>query len=251
MRHDQQSQAQFSPQAQAYLHSAVHAQGGDLARLAARVRPGQQVLDLGCGAGHVAFHCAQAGAVVTACDPAPGMLEVVAREAVGRGLAVRTVQALAERLPFEDGQFDQVFTRFSAHHWHSVPLALREVARVLKPGGSLVVVDVVASESPLADTALQTLEMLRDPSHVRDYRVSEWLAMLADAGLRAEALQEGDIWSLTMQFDVWTARMKTSAVRVAALREVLAQLPEEVKQELAVQPEGHFNLAVAWLAARR
>ena len=39
--------------------------------------------------------------------------------------------------------------------------------------------------------------------------------------------------------------------RVAALREVLAQLPEEVKQELAVQPEGHFNLTVAWLAARR
>ena len=52
------------------------------------------------------------------------------------------------------------------------------------PGGRLVVIDVVAPEIPLFDTTLQVIEFLRDASHVRDYRVSEWIAMQKAASLR-------------------------------------------------------------------
>ncbi len=75
----------------------------------------------------------------------------------------------AERLPFADASFDFVFSRYSAHHWSDLGLALREVRRVLKPGGVAAFVDVMSPGSPLLDTYLQSVEVLRDTSHVRDY----------------------------------------------------------------------------------
>jgi len=111
----------------------------------------------------------------------------VAAEAARRGLAQLHTQAgRAERLPFDDAAFDIVATRFSAHHWYDVRKGLAEARRVLKPGGKLVIVDIVAPEVPLLDTLLQTAEVLRDVSHVRDYRVSEWQAMLAEAGFQSD-----------------------------------------------------------------
>jgi hypothetical protein len=72
-----------------------------------------------------------------------------------------------------------------------VPAALREMRRVIKPQGTLVIIDVVALESPLCDTLLQTVEILRDASHVRDYRASEWSAMLQQAGFAAPVWMAG------------------------------------------------------------
>src|SRR5215475_13265034 len=129
---------QFGARASAYLTSVVHATGADLARLAAlaRERPDARVLDLGCGGGHVTFAVAPHAREVVAYDLSPEMLDVVARAAKERGLGnVTTQQGVVERLPFPDASFDVVLSRFSAHHWHGFDAALREAARVLKPGG--------------------------------------------------------------------------------------------------------------------
>jgi ubiquinone/menaquinone biosynthesis C-methylase UbiE len=189
---DQQemSARRFGTQAANYLTSAVHATGADLERLkaiAGQLRP-DRALDLGCGAGHASFALAQGGARrVTACDPSPQMLEVVVQAAATRGCgeAIDTRVGAAEVLPFEAGTFDLVVTRYSAHHWASVPRALAECARVIAPSGRMVVIDVIAPEAPLLDTCLQVIEFLRDASHVRDYRVSEWRAMFEAAGFAA------------------------------------------------------------------
>ena len=62
------------------------------------------------------------------------MLEVVAQSASERGLRnIKTQQGVAESLPFADGSFDYIFSRYSAHHWHDLDAGLREVTRVLKP----------------------------------------------------------------------------------------------------------------------
>lgn len=100
---------------------------------------------MGCGAGHASFVAAQHVKQVVAYDLSSQMLEVVAKAAKDRGLDnIATRQGYAESLPFEDNVFDVVISRYSAHHWHDVGRALREVNRVLKPGGVLIVMDVMS-----------------------------------------------------------------------------------------------------------
>ncbi|TAM08651.1 MAG: hypothetical protein EPN67_02290 [Pusillimonas sp.] len=119
---------------------------------------------------------------------------------------------------------------------------------MLAPGGTLVVIDAIAPETPLYDTALQTIELLRDASHVRDYRVSEWRAMLATAGL---AVDNSDTWKLPLDFDAWIKRIGTPAARVAALRVTMEALPQEARDYLAVRTDCSFSLDTAWIEARR
>lgn len=254
---------QFGATASAYLSSPVHAQGADLARLhtlAATLTGSSKrpvVLDLGCGAGHASFAVAPAAASVTAFDLSPQMLAVVDGVARERGFVhLRTVQGDVAALPFDDAAFCMVVTRFSAHHWRDVPAALREVRRVLKPGGLFVVIDITAPETPLHDTTLQAVELLRDGSHVRDYRPSEWQQMLADAGLVTSATlatptsAATDSWKLTMQFDDWTARMRTPAERVTAIRSLLRSAPQESRDYFAVQADDSFTIDATLFAAR-
>lgn len=242
----------FGSKAAAYLTSAVHASGADLDRLAALAQDSraESVLDLGCGAGHASFALARGGARrVVAYDLSPQMLGVVAAEARARGHAqIETHVGAAERLPFADASFDTVVTRYSAHHWLDVGRATYEAFRTLRSGGSLVVIDVLAAESPLMDTALQTVEMLRDPSHVRDYRESEWRALLESAGFSAPCV---DRWKLRMEFDGWVDRIGTSAARVAALKTVFDELPNEAREYFATTPERSFSIDAGWFSATR
>lgn len=241
---------QFGPTASAYLTSTVHAQGADLAALRelAAGLDNPVVLDLGCGAGHASFAVAPVARSVTAFDLSSEMLAVVAGAAQDRGLHnIATKQGDVASLPFADASFCMVVTRFSAHHWLDVPAALREVRRVLKPYGLLVVIDITAPEAPLHDTTLQAVELLRDGSHVRDYRPSEWTAMLQAAGFRSE--RAGD-WKLQMVFDEWTARMRTPAARVAAIRSLFASAPEETRKHFEVRPDDSFTIASTLFTAR-
>jgi SAM-dependent methyltransferase len=234
---------QFGNTASAYLTSTVHSQGADLVQLraiAAAVPKRPVVLDLGCGAGHASFAVAPVAASVTAFDLSPEMLTVVANAARERGLDnLSTQQGNVASLPFADAAFCMVITRFSAHHWLNVPAALREVRRVLKPNGVFVIIDITAPETPLHDTTLQAVELLRDGSHVRDYRPSEWTRMLDDAGFTSERVSD---WKLTMHFDDWTARMRTPAERITAIRSLLRSAPQETRDYFAVQPDDSFTI---------
>lgn len=243
---------QFGSTAAKYLTSTVHATGADLDRLAvlAGDRQGSSVLDLGCGAGHASFALARGGAGrVVAYDISTQMLEVVAAEARARGHAqIETAVGAAERLVLGDATFDMVVTRLSAHHWLDMRRAVGEATRVLKPGGMLVVIDVLAPESPLMDTVLQTVEILRDPSHVRNYRESEWRAVFESTGLSSLQVHR---WKLRIEFNDWVARMGTSVARVEALKVVFGGLPSEAHEYFALTEERSFSIDAGWLEARR
>jgi SAM-dependent methyltransferase len=240
---------QFGSQAQAYLNSAVHARGPDLQAMVAlmRDRTDARVLDLGCGGGHVAFNVAPHVREVVAYDLSPEMLEVVARAARERGLGnVTTERGIAERLPFEDGRFDVVMSRFSAHHWRDFDAGLRESARVLKPGGMTVFVDAVAPGDPLMDTFFQAIELLRDVSHVRDYSRAEWEAAIARAGLLVEATSH---FRLRLDFRSWVERMKTPKLQVEAIRALQTSVSERVVGYFETEPDGSYCIDVGLFRA--
>lgn len=240
--HHSHVHAQFDPQAQAYLSSAIHAQGPDLVHAREVLglhTPQARVLDIGCGAGHLSFALAPVAAHVVAADPSEGMLRTVAQAAADKGLNnITTVQALAEKLPFDAASFDAVVTRYSAHHWLDLPGALTEMRRVVRPGGLLLVIDIEGHEDALVDTHLQTLELLRDRSHVRDRSPSEWARLLKAAGL--DALQHQS-WPSTLEFDSWVTRMRTPEQRVAMIRSLQREAPAEVQAALTIQADGSFT----------
>ena len=240
--HDALVGRQFGVRAEAYVASAVHAGGADLARiaaLAATTRPAH-ALDLGCGGGHVAYALAAHAGTVTACDLLPEMLVAVAAEAERRGLANLTTQpAAAEALPFADATFDFLACRFTAHHWRDVPAGLAEARRVLRPGAPAVFADVVAPAFAAADTHLQAVELLRDTSHARDYRAAEWHAMLATAGFTITAQHPA---RLRMDFADWTARMGTPPLHAQAIRALQAAASAEVAAHFAIEPDGSFTI---------
>ncbi|MBB5215041.1 class I SAM-dependent methyltransferase [Parapusillimonas granuli] len=243
--HSETVQAQFDAQAQAYLQSAVHAAGPDLLRAAELLSQSfpaasGAVMDLGCGAGHLSFALAPLCASVVAVDPSPNMLATVSRAAAEKGLAnIQTVQAGAESLPFEDGRFCVVASRYSAHHWLDLPAALKEMRRVVKPGGYLLMIDVEGDENPMVDTHLQTIEILRDRSHVRDRTPSEWARLITDAGF---AEIEHQNWATRLAFEPWVTRMRTSPERIAMIRTVQREAPSELREALAIEDDGSFSM---------
>jgi ubiquinone/menaquinone biosynthesis C-methylase UbiE len=249
MKHHDQVADAFGSTAAAYLTSHVHATGADLQALAASIAatPGASVLDMGCGAGHASFAVAPHAQTVVAYDIAPQMLATVTAAADERGLTnIRTQQGAAESLPFDDASFDWVISRMSAHHWHDLPQALAEVRRVLKPGGQVLFVDIAGIDHPLLDTHIQAVEVLRDASHIRDYRADEWVAYFAAAGFKATIRER---WRLPIEFASWVARMRTPEPRVVAIRSLWDSAPDEVRQYFEVQPDGSFQLDAMMIEA--
>ena len=242
---------QFGSRAAAYLSSAVHAKGADLQALAALVDAQTQphVLDLGCGAGHVSFNVAPRAADVIAYDLSAEMLDVVARTAAERGFTnIATRQGVAEELPFPDQSFDCVLSRFSAHHWREFEAALREVVRVLRPGGIAAFVDSISPGRALLDTYLQAVELLRDPSHVRNYSRAEWESAMVRAGLRPGSVS---VYRLRLDFASWVERMGTPKVQVDAIRALQAASSESVERYFEIERDGSFDLDVGLFQASK
>lgn len=242
--------SQFGAHARAYVTSAVHASGADLERIAARAareRPAR-ALDLGTGGGHVAYALAQAAGAVTAVDLSSDMLSAVATEAERRGLRnIETVRAGAEDLPFCDGRFDFVASRYSAHHWRDVAAGLREARRVLHPGATAFFIDIVAPETPAFDTHLQAVELLRDVSHVRDYSVAQWHELLANAGFSAP---KPVLWRLRMEFAKWTRRIGTPPPLAEAIRLLQQKADDATRARFGIEADGSFWLDAALFEAR-
>lgn len=225
-----QVRQRFGEMASNYRRSKVHAAGADLDRMI-EMSPQRKVsraLDAGCGAGHTALAFAPQARLIIACDFTAAMLEQVRMLARERGVTnVHAQLADVERLPFSDASFDLVVTRYSAHHWAHPQRALDQFQRLLKADGLLLISDIMASEEYAQDTFLQTIELLRDPSHVRDYRISEWRTMLAKAGFAPAVVQTFD---LTLNFDAWTRRMGTPRQHSQMIKAIFNDAPDDIRR---------------------
>lgn len=240
---------QFGREAEKYLTSKVHADPDALADLVALVKPdGGTVVDIGTGAGHMAFAMAPFVDQVIATDPTLNMLAVTKAEAERRGLSnVEVQEAHAESLPFEDSSIDGFTCRVAAHHFDDVSKFASEVARCLKPGGWFLLVDTVSPENDEADRALNEFEAIRDPSHRRNLKVSEWRHLVASQGLRIEHVSER---FKDLEFQAWMDRMSVPSGDQERLRTILSGSAGELRSYL--QPgEDSFRLLEATLLAKK
>ena len=240
-------QNQFNQAAANYSTSPIHAIGADLAVMveAAQLRGDEFLLDAGCGTGHTALAFAPHVAQVVALDLSASMLDQGRKLAEQRNITnIEFRQGDVEKLLDADASFDLITTRYSAHHWPNPQTALAEFRRVLRPTGRLLVGDIVSSSDYTIDTHFQTIELLRDPSHVRDHTVDQWLEYLDHAGFQADVAHT---WEVYIDFASWIQRIHTPAPNAAMIRTILSQAPREVQSALKVQPDSSFTMQAALL----
>lgn len=227
----------FGNSAENYASASIHAQGEDLQWLveAHPLTGNERVLDAGTGAGHAAFAFAPYVQFVEGVDITPLMLEQARKGAAARGLEnIRFSQADVEELPHEENTFDLVVSRWCAHHYPDIRMALAQIARVLKPGGIFLLVDSVSLPYARVDMFLNTLEMLRDTGHVRNYTIAEWLDYLERVGLHGMVLRE---WNLRLDGESWVQRIQTPTVYVAAIKQLLRDADADLRAALHITEE--------------
>lgn len=158
---------QFSRWAKRFGELPVHAEPEAMRRTLAACapQPAERILDVACGPGILACALAPLAAQVVGLDLTPAMLEEARRRQAAAGLDnLQWRLGEATALPFADGAFDVATTRYSLHHMIAPQAVVAEMARVVRPGGRVVVID--AAPAPDFQAAYDEMERLRDPSHV-------------------------------------------------------------------------------------
>lgn len=189
--HDERIVEQFTRWARPFSELPVHAETEGMARTlaAAAITRDSIVLDVACGPGIVACAAAERAARVTGIDLTPAMIDQACERQ--RQLQLDNLEwrvGDATRLPFADGSFDVVLTRYSFHHMPEPVLALREMRRVCRRGGRVVVIDATPSAGTQA--AYDRMEILRDPSHASALTLEQLRDIGRQAGL-SERLIDG------------------------------------------------------------
>lgn len=242
---------QFGPSAEAYLASASHARGEDLDQLIgfAAVAATDVALDVGCGVGHTLRRLAPLARLVVGADLTVGMLQGAQRLVATEGIAnAILVVSPAEALPFLDGSFNVVTCRLAAHHFFDVAAAFREARRALGVGGRFVLADNYAPDDHALDRFINTLERLRDPSHVREHTVGAWRELLRAAGLepRDEART-----MLRIDRERWLAQARTIERDADAVRAMLRSADTDAVRAFRIDEDGFSVLKVIISAEAR
>lgn len=181
--------------------------GDDLKWVVSRMElaPKFGVLDVAAGTGLFSQAVASRVNHVTAIDLTPEMLQHGRSLARQNGFHNITFQlGAAEDLPFPENSFDVVISRYSVHHFYAPNRAFKEMSRVCRTGGSVVVVDIVANEDRVIAARQDELERLADPTHTRILPPSEFQKGIVQSGL---AITEYLSREVEMTFDSWQSQI--------------------------------------------
>jgi ubiquinone/menaquinone biosynthesis C-methylase UbiE len=232
------SQKRYTQYAQGYVTSKAHAKGAELERLVeiARPQPDWVVMDVATGGGHTALAFAPHVAWVVATDITPKMLEKAEMHIAGQGVTnVEFKPADAEDLPFEGEAFDLVTCRIAPHHFPDCARFVQEGARVLKPGGLLLIQDHVLPGDEESARAVDAFERLRDPSHNRAFDADEWQGLFEDARL---AIEHTEQIVKRHEFIPWVERQGCTPEVVVQLTEMMQQAPATARDWMQPQDWG-------------
>jgi ubiquinone/menaquinone biosynthesis C-methylase UbiE len=213
-------------------------------------RPGERWLEAACGPGLIARRLARDVGEVEGYDITPAMIDIARREALAAELGnVRFQVGDATALPVAADSFDGAVSRFSIHHIPLPERMLRELARVVKPGGRIVLADPVADADPDAAAWSQALERLRDPTHWASLSLPQMHAIVARAGL---TIEEEAVVPLELDFDDWLHRGEADASDQALVQHSLTHQPPHSVAFVVAEHGGRRILRLQmWLARLR
>lgn len=250
--HDADVVAEFTQQADTFNDSATARSEEILDRLVALADPdrSQRWLEVACGPAIIGLRLAPLVGEIEGVDMTPAMIDKARANAADAGLVNATFTlGDATDLELEDASFDGAITRFSIHHIPAPGRVFEQLARVVAPGGRIVVADHVADRGADAVAWSQELERLRDPSH--------WICLtperLRDLGERAGlTLEQEQIVPLELDFDDWLARGSGGPASAAVIERELARPPAGVECFSVTNRAGARVLELRlWLSAWR
>ena len=221
--HENRVRDEFTRQAETFSASAAITDTALTQRFVTALGEAVQgsVLDVACGPGILSAPIAKSARDVVAFDLTPQMLKKAAQRCSEAGVDNVTFrEGNAAELPFADAAFDAVVTRLSVHHFDRPSRVIEEIFRVLRPGGSFVMADVISSEVPAEAELQNAIEILRDPSHVRMLPGSELTSLVNEAGFAIESLTT---WDKPREFEEWMG-IVNDAARASPLRAVVRAL---------------------------
>ncbi len=228
---------QFGRTAEGYVRDQGFAHGDDLDEAAKLLQPTNEdiLLDVACGGGHTALYFAPRVRSVVASDLTMQMLkkaqEYISDEGGVDNITFR--EADAEDLPFPSGAFTIVTCRIAPHHFPDVPRALREFHRVLRrQGARMIIIDTLLPDDPEIAEFYQTMEKMRDPTHIQAYTQQEWIQMVEEAGFQVEATR---ILNKTHDFPVWAKRAGLNREGIKTLAQYFIDSPAKVHEHFQIE----------------
>ena len=240
------NRAQYGAVAANYATSESHARGDDLAWFTARaaaVPPGV-ALDVACGGGFSTRALAAAGHRVLATDLTP---ESVAAARGATDSVLGWAAGAAERLPVRSASCDLVGCRIAPHHFGDIAAFVDEAARVLRPGGTLLVVDTTVPLDETLAAWLDDVERRRDPSHQRSWPPSRWRAVISGANLRVEETQ---LSRKRHELAPWLARAGCTGGAADDVRRRFRDAPDNVREAYAIDDVSYTDTKVCLRAVR-
>ncbi|MBU4076612.1 MAG: methyltransferase domain-containing protein [Euryarchaeota archaeon] len=226
---------QFGKQAEAYAKGNIFVDVVHLSEVVKRsgVEKNHRVLDIATGAGFFALEFAKSAETVLGCDLTLNMI-LKAREKEKTSGLENTGFLLSdvESLPFPDESFDIVSCRFAFHHFPNPEKALLEMIRVCRD--RLVLVDGVSSEDMEKSIFHNSIEKMRDPSHVRINALSEIEEMFNEAGADITDITH---WEISQDFEEWMRRAGTDEKQQKIIEDLMLQSQDGDRTGLQVTQE--------------
>jgi SAM-dependent methyltransferase len=254
--HNEVVRESFTVQAKAFAGNPWVTDEERIHRLvaAARLKGDERVLDVACGPGYIAEAFARAAREAIGVDLTAAMLAIAEERTKERGTSNVSFRiADVQKLPFEGEEFDVVVSRLALHHMQNPGQVVREMARVCKPGGTVLVEDIYGSEHPERAAYQDRWEKLRDPSHVRTLPLSELLKLFHEAGLETDGVSTFE--DLCPEVERWLATTKTTEAEAAEVRRLLEE--DRLHDLSGTRPfqdatgQLHFHARIVTLTGRR
>ena len=223
--YEESIRAEFTHQTESFARNEVATKAETLGALVELVPEDPQAswLETACGPGAISRALAARVGRIRGVDLTPSMVEKASEEAAREGIDNAEFSVGdATALEFDDASFDGAVTRFSFHHIPAPRRVMGEMARVVRPGGWVVVSDFIADPDRDVYAAVEEIERLRDPSHWSCLTAAQLRAIGDPFGLELESER---LVPFDLDYDDWLRRGSGGAAAGALIDELLERLP--------------------------